>query len=192
MGLPEPSLTTITKPFSCLSHCKVPCDSPCCSKICAEDNRCVFNIDTHETLIAIAMEMKIKMFQNNSKLFVIICLLPITGCFPDLGNYPGEVASPTWGLVSPDLGIGFPRPGDWFPPTWGLVSPDLGKYPGEVQKQVILTHKCETCESCFPHLGIGFPRPGDWLPPTWGTTLGRLPFHPGELTYGSCDPDLGK
>ena len=50
MGLSEPSLTTITKPFSFLSHRKVSCDSPCCTKICGEDNRCVFNIDTHENV----------------------------------------------------------------------------------------------------------------------------------------------
>ena len=36
------------KPFSCLSHCKVLCDSPCCVKICGEDNHCNVNIDTHE------------------------------------------------------------------------------------------------------------------------------------------------
>ena len=47
MGLSESSLTQITKPFSCLSHCKVSCDSPCCTKLCGEDNHCVFNIDTH-------------------------------------------------------------------------------------------------------------------------------------------------
>ena len=34
MGLSENSLTQITKPFSCLNHCKVSCDSPCCTKIC--------------------------------------------------------------------------------------------------------------------------------------------------------------
>ena len=50
MGLSEPSLTTITKPFSCLSHCKVSCDSPFCAKICGEDNHGVSNIDTHENV----------------------------------------------------------------------------------------------------------------------------------------------
>ena len=50
MGLSETSLTTITKPFSFLSHCKVPCDSPCCTKICGEDNHCVFNTGTHENV----------------------------------------------------------------------------------------------------------------------------------------------
>ena len=50
MGLSESSLTTITKPFSFSSHCKVSCDSPCCTKICGEDNRCIFNIDTHENV----------------------------------------------------------------------------------------------------------------------------------------------
>ena len=48
MGLSESSLTTITKPFSCLSHCKVSCDSPCCTKLCGDDNHYIFNIDTHE------------------------------------------------------------------------------------------------------------------------------------------------
>ena len=45
MGLSESSL----KPFSFLSHCKVSCDSPCCVKLCGDDNRCICNIDTHET-----------------------------------------------------------------------------------------------------------------------------------------------
>ena len=44
MGLSESAL----KPFSFLSHCKVSCDSPCCVKICGEDNHCNINIDTHE------------------------------------------------------------------------------------------------------------------------------------------------
>ena len=48
MGLPEPSLTTITNPFSFLSHCKVSCDSPCCTKLCGEEHHCVFNTGTHE------------------------------------------------------------------------------------------------------------------------------------------------
>ena len=48
MGLSEYSLTTIRKPLSSLSRCKVPCDSPCCAKLCGEDNHCIFNIDTHE------------------------------------------------------------------------------------------------------------------------------------------------
>ena len=43
-GLSESTL----KPFSCLSHCKVSCDSPCCTKLCGEDNHCNVNIDTHE------------------------------------------------------------------------------------------------------------------------------------------------
>ena len=51
MGLSEPSLNTITKPFNfLLSHCKVSCDSPCCVKLCGdEDNHSNCNIDTHET-----------------------------------------------------------------------------------------------------------------------------------------------
>ena len=48
MGMSESSLNTIAKPFSFLSHCKVPCDSPCCTKICGEDSHCNFNIDAHE------------------------------------------------------------------------------------------------------------------------------------------------
>ena len=50
MGLSEPSLTTITNPFSFLSHCKVSCDRPCCTKLCGEDNHCVVNIDIHENV----------------------------------------------------------------------------------------------------------------------------------------------
>ena len=44
MGLSESAL----KPFSCLRHCKVSCDSPCCVEICGEDNHCNINIGTHE------------------------------------------------------------------------------------------------------------------------------------------------
>ena len=33
-----------------LLHCKVSCDSPCCTKIRGEDNHCVFNIGTHENV----------------------------------------------------------------------------------------------------------------------------------------------
>ena len=50
MGLSESTLTQVTQPFSCLSHCKVSCDSPCCIKTCGEDNHCVLNIDTHENI----------------------------------------------------------------------------------------------------------------------------------------------
>ena len=32
----ESCLTTVTKPFSFLSHCKVSCDSPCCQSVCGE------------------------------------------------------------------------------------------------------------------------------------------------------------
>ena len=67
MGLSETNLTTITKPFSFLSHCKVSCDSPCCTNICGEDNHCgLISIHT-KTLTAIAMKMKIQTnrFQNN-------------------------------------------------------------------------------------------------------------------------------
>ena len=48
MGIPESAL----KPFIFLSHCKVSCDSPCCVKICGEDNHCNINIDTHENVIS--------------------------------------------------------------------------------------------------------------------------------------------
>ena len=43
MGLSESAL----KPFCFLSHCKVSCDSPCCTKFCGEDNHCNVNIGTH-------------------------------------------------------------------------------------------------------------------------------------------------
>ena len=52
MGLSESSLTTLTKPFPFLSHCKVSCDSPCCTKACGEDSHCIFHIDTHEQVIS--------------------------------------------------------------------------------------------------------------------------------------------
>ena len=45
MGLSESSL----KPFSFLSHTKISCDSPCCVKLCGEeDNHCNCSVDTHE------------------------------------------------------------------------------------------------------------------------------------------------
>ena len=47
-GLSEPSLTTITKPFPLLPHCKVSCGRPCCQSLCGENNHCMFNIDIHE------------------------------------------------------------------------------------------------------------------------------------------------
>ena len=53
MGLSESSLNIITKPFSFSSHCKVSCDSPCCTKIFGdEDHHCICNIDTHENVIS--------------------------------------------------------------------------------------------------------------------------------------------
>ena len=52
MGLSESSLTTITKPLSCLIHCKISCDSPCCSSLCGDNNHCVSNTDTHENVIS--------------------------------------------------------------------------------------------------------------------------------------------
>ena len=48
MGLSENSLTTITKPSSCLSRCKVSCDPPCCQSLCGENNHCISNTGTHE------------------------------------------------------------------------------------------------------------------------------------------------
>ena len=49
MGLSESSLNIITKPFPFLSHCKVSCDSPCCTKIFGDENsHCICNVDTHE------------------------------------------------------------------------------------------------------------------------------------------------
>ena len=43
MGLSESTL----KPFSFLSHI-ISCDSPCCVKLCGEDNHCNCSVDTHE------------------------------------------------------------------------------------------------------------------------------------------------
>ena len=60
MGLSESSLNTITKPFSFLSRCKVPCDSPCCVKLYGEDNHCILNIDTHENVISESDEERIE------------------------------------------------------------------------------------------------------------------------------------
>ena len=56
MGLPESAL----KPVSCLSLCKVSCDSPCCVRICGEDNHCNINIDTHENVISDSEEEHIE------------------------------------------------------------------------------------------------------------------------------------
>ena len=50
MGSSEPSLTSITKPCSFLSHGKISCDSPCCQSLCGDNIHCVFNIDTHATI----------------------------------------------------------------------------------------------------------------------------------------------
>ena len=64
MGLSESSLTTITKPFSFLNHCKVSCDTPCCQSLCGENIHCTFNIDTHE-YISDSDEDTDSIFQNN-------------------------------------------------------------------------------------------------------------------------------
>ena len=47
MRLPESSSNISTEPFPFLSHCKVSCDSPCCTKTFGdEDNHCICNTDT--------------------------------------------------------------------------------------------------------------------------------------------------
>ena len=48
MGLSESSFDITTKPFSFLSHCKIPFDSPCCQPLCGDDKHCICNVDTHE------------------------------------------------------------------------------------------------------------------------------------------------
>ena len=77
MGLSESSLTQITKPFGCLSHCKVSCGSPCCTKLCGEDNHCMFNIDTHENVNSDSDEDEDtdKHVSKQLKLIVIIVIL---------------------------------------------------------------------------------------------------------------------
>ena len=72
MGLSESSLTTITKPFSCLSHWEVSCDSPCCTKTCGEDNHCVFNIGSHENVNSDSDEDEDGITANQLTLLVII------------------------------------------------------------------------------------------------------------------------
>ena len=46
MGLTESSLSSRLKPFTCLTHCKVNCNSPCCQSLCGDDNHCQCSIDT--------------------------------------------------------------------------------------------------------------------------------------------------
>ena len=54
MGLSEASLT---KPFSCFSHCKVSCCSPCCTNY-VEKVTIALSTSMHtKTLIATAMKM---------------------------------------------------------------------------------------------------------------------------------------
>ena len=48
MGSSESRLTAITKSSSCLSCCKVSCDSPCCQSVCGDTNHCIYNMDIHE------------------------------------------------------------------------------------------------------------------------------------------------
>ena len=64
-GLPEPSLTTITKPCSCLSHCTVSSDSTCCASLCGDNNHCMFSTDTHEYIAIVIVTILINMFQHN-------------------------------------------------------------------------------------------------------------------------------
>lgn len=47
MGLTESSLSTIFKPFECLTHCKLTAKSPCCKSCCGEKS-CECGIDTHD------------------------------------------------------------------------------------------------------------------------------------------------
>ena len=47
MGLKESSLSTILKPFECLSHCKVTARSPCCKWCCGDGDGCECALDTH-------------------------------------------------------------------------------------------------------------------------------------------------
>jgi len=47
MGSSESSLSTILKPFECLTHCKFTAKSPCC-KACCGDESCECGIDTHQ------------------------------------------------------------------------------------------------------------------------------------------------
>ena len=57
MGMSESSLNTITEPFSFLSHCKVSCGSPCCTKLCGEeDSHCIFISIHTKTFSAIAIK----------------------------------------------------------------------------------------------------------------------------------------
>ena len=50
----------------CLNHCKVSCDSPCCTKLCGEDKHCILNIDTHENVNSDSDEDEDQiMFQSN-------------------------------------------------------------------------------------------------------------------------------
>ena len=43
-----------------LNHCKVSCDSPCCTKIRGEDNHCIFGIDAHENITSDSDEEQIE------------------------------------------------------------------------------------------------------------------------------------
>ena len=66
MGLTESAL----KPFPFLSHCKISCDSPCCTKICGEDNHCNVNTDTHEYVNTDSDEEHI---ENNNTYYETFC-----------------------------------------------------------------------------------------------------------------------
>ena len=75
MGLSEPCVTTITKPFSFLSHCKVSCDSPCCEGIFGENNHCICNIDTHTNVDSSTDKATDTITPKLLKLVVIIYML---------------------------------------------------------------------------------------------------------------------
>ena len=65
MGLSESSLNTIMNSCSFLfsfflSHCKISFDSPCCQYLCGENNHCICNIDTHESVISDSEEEHIE------------------------------------------------------------------------------------------------------------------------------------
>ena len=87
MGLSESTL----KPLTLLSHCKVSCDSPCCVKICGEDNHCIFDIDTHENVISDDDE---QIERKNNLLRNVAQQVIITYTFVGLGG-AGGVGSDT-------------------------------------------------------------------------------------------------
>ena len=77
MGLSQSTLTQITKPFNCLSHCKVSCDSPCCQPLCGENNHCCFVIQVLMNISATVMQILVTLLQKKLKLIKVIILLVI-------------------------------------------------------------------------------------------------------------------